>query len=87
MEKISFDTTKSDGQFKKTASNAKLRTFLPDFKFTPIDEVSRLCLVDVCCDSIVVNREFERLWSGSMPTTMLPERVIKCILLVLLLIS
>ena len=38
VEKINFDTTKSDGQFKKTASNAKLRTFLPDFKFTPIDE-------------------------------------------------
>jgi len=38
VEKINFDTTKSDGQFKKTASNAKLRTFLPDFKFTPIEE-------------------------------------------------
>lgn len=33
-----FDTTKSDGQFKKTASNAKLRRLLPDFKFTPIRE-------------------------------------------------
>lgn len=29
-----FDTTKADGQFKKTASNAKLRQFLPDFEFT-----------------------------------------------------
>jgi GDP-L-fucose synthase len=38
IENINFDTTKSDGQFKKTASNAKLRTFLPDFKFTPIEE-------------------------------------------------
>jgi len=38
VDNIKFDTTKSDGQFKKTASNAKLRTFLPDFKFTPIEE-------------------------------------------------
>lgn len=29
-----FDTTKADGQFKKTASNAKLRKLLPDFEFT-----------------------------------------------------
>lgn len=35
---IIFDKTKADGQFKKTASNAKLRKYLPDFKFTPIDE-------------------------------------------------
>lgn len=33
-----FDTSKADGQFKKTASNAKLRQLLPDFKFTPISE-------------------------------------------------
>ncbi|KHJ41181.1 NAD dependent epimerase/dehydratase family protein [Trichuris suis] len=32
---ILYDCTKSDGQFKKTASNAKLRRYLPDFKFTP----------------------------------------------------
>ncbi|XP_065525163.1 GDP-L-fucose synthase isoform X3 [Lathamus discolor] len=30
-----FDTTKADGQFKKTASNAKLRRYLPSFQFTP----------------------------------------------------
>lgn len=35
---LTFDTTKADGQFKKTASNAKLRSFLPDFQFTPINE-------------------------------------------------
>lgn len=35
---VVFDTTKSDGQFKKTASNAKLRKYLPDFKFTPFDK-------------------------------------------------
>lgn len=32
--KLEFDTSKADGQYKKTASNAKLRTLLPDFKFT-----------------------------------------------------
>jgi len=32
------DTTKADGQHKKTASNAKLRKYLPDFQFTPIEE-------------------------------------------------
>ncbi|RZC32940.1 GDP-L-fucose synthase [Asbolus verrucosus] len=32
---IAFDTTKADGQYKKTASNAKLRKYLPDFQFTP----------------------------------------------------
>ena len=37
-ESIKFDTEKSDGQFKKTASNAKLRKYLPDFKFTPFAE-------------------------------------------------
>ncbi|CAG5112344.1 Oidioi.mRNA.OKI2018_I69.chr2.g6570.t1.cds [Oikopleura dioica] len=33
-----YDTTRSDGQFKKTACNNKLRKYLPDFKFTPFDE-------------------------------------------------
>jgi GDP-L-fucose synthase len=33
-----YDTSKSDGQFKKTASNKKLRTYLPDFQFTPIKD-------------------------------------------------
>ena len=36
--KITYDTTKSDGQHKKTASNSKFRTFLPDFEFTQMDE-------------------------------------------------
>nr|XP_022912456.1 GDP-L-fucose synthase [Onthophagus taurus] len=35
---IVFDTTKSDGQFKKTASNLKLRRYLPHFEFTPFDK-------------------------------------------------
>lgn len=37
---IVFDTTKNDGQYKKTASNKKLRELYPDFKFTPIQEVN-----------------------------------------------
>lgn len=40
---MKFDTSKADGQYKKTASNTKLRKYLPDFKFTPF-KVS-------CCDT------------------------------------
>jgi len=36
--KIVFDTSKADGQYKKTASNAKLRKYLPGFEFTPFSE-------------------------------------------------
>ncbi|KAK0417902.1 hypothetical protein QR680_013271 [Steinernema hermaphroditum] len=32
------DTSKADGQFKKTASNSKLRSYLPGFEFTPFEE-------------------------------------------------
>ena len=32
---VRYLTDKADGQFKKTASNGKLRRHLPDFKFTP----------------------------------------------------
>ncbi|XP_059614610.1 probable GDP-L-fucose synthase [Phlebotomus argentipes] len=39
--KIEFDTTKADGQFKKTASNKKLRSLVPDFQFTPFHEAIR----------------------------------------------
>ena len=38
---IVFDTEKADGQFKKTANNAKLRQYLPEFKFTPMKEAVR----------------------------------------------
>ncbi|KFV60877.1 GDP-L-fucose synthase, partial [Tyto alba] len=39
-----FDTTKADGQFKKTASNAKLRRYLPNFQFTPFRQaVTETC--------------------------------------------
>lgn len=36
--KIHFDTTKADGQFKKTANNAKLMSLRPDYKFTSMKE-------------------------------------------------
>uniref|UniRef100_H2YDP0 GDP-L-fucose synthase n=1 Tax=Ciona savignyi TaxID=51511 RepID=H2YDP0_CIOSA len=36
-----YDRTRSDGQFKKTASNAKLRKYLPDFQFTPMEQAIR----------------------------------------------
>lgn len=35
--KIRFDASKADGQYKKTASNRKLREHLPDFKFADFD--------------------------------------------------
>jgi GDP-L-fucose synthase len=38
---VVFDTSKSDGQHKKTASNAKLMQLYPDFKFTPFTEAVR----------------------------------------------
>ena len=36
--KVVFDTTKSDGQFKKTASNVKLRSLYPEYRFKPIEQ-------------------------------------------------
>lgn len=35
--KLIFDTSKADGQHKKTASNKKLRSFLPDFEFVDFE--------------------------------------------------
>ena len=34
---VEYDTNRSDGQFKKTASNKKLINYLPDFVFTPFE--------------------------------------------------
>lgn len=36
--KVKFDTSKPDGQFRKPSDNSKLKSYLPDFKFTPIEE-------------------------------------------------
>lgn len=35
---VVYDTSAADGQYKKTASNAKLRRFLPNFQFTPFEQ-------------------------------------------------
>lgn len=35
------DTTKMDGQLKKTASNKEMRDFWPDFEFTPFEDAIR----------------------------------------------
>lgn len=52
---VIYDTTKSDGQFKKTASNQKLRRYLPDFKFTPFKQA-----VKESCDWFVNNYDIAR---------------------------
>jgi len=35
---VVYDTSKADGQFKITASNKKLRGFLPEYKFMEMEE-------------------------------------------------
>jgi GDP-L-fucose synthase len=35
---VVFDTTKPDGQLRKPSDTSKLRKYLPDFKFTPIEK-------------------------------------------------
>ncbi|CAF2970482.1 unnamed protein product [Rotaria sp. Silwood2] len=52
---VKYDTTKDDGQFKKTASNKKLRGYLPDFKFAPFDEA-----IKYTCDWFVKNYDKAR---------------------------
>jgi len=49
---VVFDTSKADGQFKKTASNKKLLSLHPDFKFTPIKQALK-----ESCDWFVENYE------------------------------
>lgn len=36
--KVRFDKTKPDGQLNKQASNKKMKSLLPDFQFTPLEE-------------------------------------------------
>lgn len=38
QQELIFDTSKADGQFKKTADNSKLMRLYPEFKFTPMEE-------------------------------------------------
>lgn len=53
--KIVFDSTKSDGQFKKTACNDKLMSFYPDCQFTSIEDGLK-----ASCDWFVANYEKAR---------------------------
>jgi GDP-L-fucose synthase len=36
--KVIFDKSKPDGQYRKPSDNNKLKSYLPDFNFTPIEE-------------------------------------------------
>jgi GDP-L-fucose synthase len=36
--KVKFDSTKPDGQFRKPSDNSKLKSYLPDFNFTTIED-------------------------------------------------
>ena len=36
--RVIFDKSKSDGQYRKPSDNSKLKSFLPDFNFTPIEK-------------------------------------------------
>lgn len=55
IDKAVFDASMSDGQFKKTASNAKLRKYLPEFQFTPFKQAIR-----ETCDWFVKNYDVAR---------------------------
>uniref|UniRef100_A0A671UWU4 GDP-L-fucose synthase n=1 Tax=Sparus aurata TaxID=8175 RepID=A0A671UWU4_SPAAU len=50
-----YDTSLSDGQLRKTASNAKLRRYRPDFNFTPVKEAIKLT-----CDWFLANYDIAR---------------------------
>ncbi|XP_057306166.1 GDP-L-fucose synthase-like [Hydractinia symbiolongicarpus] len=52
---VQYDTTRADGQYKKTASNEKLRKLWPDFKFTPMKQAMK-----ESCDWFVKNYEIAR---------------------------
>ncbi|XP_053333157.1 GDP-L-fucose synthase-like isoform X2 [Clarias gariepinus] len=52
---VNYDTNKSDGQLKKTASNAKLRSYLPNFTFTPFHTA-----VKETCDWFAANYDTAR---------------------------
>lgn len=38
LDHLVFDSTKSDGQYKKTASNSKLRKYFPDYQFKNFED-------------------------------------------------
>ena len=34
---VVFDTTKPEGQYRRPSDNSKIKSYMPDFKFTPFD--------------------------------------------------
>ncbi|KAI0986161.1 hypothetical protein GJ496_006966 [Pomphorhynchus laevis] len=54
---IKFDTSKADGQFQKTASNEKLMSLYPTFKFTPFNEALKNT-----CNWFEENIRYARIW-------------------------
>jgi len=52
---VIYDSSKADGQLKRTASNAKLMKLRPDFKFTPIEQA-----VKNTCDWFISNYDVAR---------------------------
>ncbi|XP_019740943.1 GDP-L-fucose synthase [Hippocampus comes] len=52
---VVYDKSKSDGQLKKTASNAKLCRYRPDFRFTPFKQALK-----ETCDWFVTNYDTAR---------------------------
>ncbi|XP_046967146.1 GDP-L-fucose synthase [Vanessa cardui] len=53
---IVYDTSKADGQYKKTASNRKLRSLYKDFTFTPFDKA-----IEETVAWFIENRDHARL--------------------------
>lgn len=52
---VKYDTSRADGQFKKTASNLKLRKYLPDYKFMDFEKA-----IDQSVKWFLENRETAR---------------------------
>ena len=69
---MQFDTSKSDGQFKKTACNTKLRSYLPDFQFTDIRKGIEVLLLHPKCAHLqlylFITQLSRKQWNGSVKT-------------------
>jgi GDP-L-fucose synthase len=46
-----FDTTKADGQFKKTMGNKLLKSYLPNFKFTSLRDGLKVTIEDFAANT------------------------------------
>ena len=54
---VVWQSDKPDGQFRKPSDNSKLLSYLPDFKFTPIEEG-----VEKTVEWLIQNYESVRKW-------------------------